>query len=224
MFKNLLGFWKGKDFITQVFGEFNEMLNHSEYMFNAVTEDLLTNAQTPNLKAKIYEVDKSVNVQQRDIRKRIVEHLTLQPTVEFNASLVMMSVVKDAERLGDYCKNLYEVTVLLDNPLNRDLYTEYFNGLDQEILQLFDQTKSAFIDADEAKAEQAWGVERRIAQSCDTTIERLAKSELSVNEAVCYTLIARHYKRIVAHLVNIATSVILPLSDLDYFDEKRTQD
>lgn len=224
MFKNLLGFWKGKDFIAQVFGAFNEMLDHSEYMFKAVTEDLLTNAQTPDLKQKIYEVDKSVNVQQRDIRKRIVEHLTLQPTVEFNASLVMMSVVKDAERLGDYCKNLYEVTVLLDNPINKDLYTQYFNGLNEDILQLFDNTKSAFIDADEAKAEQAWSTERRIAKACDETIERLARSDLSVNEAVCFTLIARHYKRIVAHLVNIATSVILPLSDLDYFDEKRTHE
>lgn len=224
MFKNLLGFWKGKDFIAQVFGEFNKMLNHSEYMFKTVTEDLLTHAQTPGLKQKIYEEDKSVNVEQRDIRRRIVEHLTLQPTVEFNASLVMMSVVKDAERLGDYCKNLYEVTVLLDKPLNNELYAQYFNGLDQEILQLFDQTKSAFIDADEAKAEQAWNIERRIAKSCDATIEKLAKSDLSVNEAVCFTLIARHYKRIVAHLVNIATSVILPLHDLDYFDEKRTQD
>ena len=84
--------------------------------------------------------------------------------------------------------------------------------------------KILIIDADEAKAEQAWGIERRIAKSCDKTIERLAQSDLSVNEAVCFTLIARHYKRIVAHLVKIATSVILPLSDLDYFDEERTQD
>jgi phosphate uptake regulator len=52
--------------------------------------------------------------------------------------------------------------------------------------------------------------------------KELAKSEMSVNEAVCFTLIARYFKRIVAHLVNIATSVVLPLSDLDYFDEKRT--
>lgn len=57
--------------------------------------------------------------------------------------------------------------------------------------------------------------------STDEIIERLAQSELSVNEAVCYTLIARHYKRIVVHLANVATSVIQPLSDLDYWDETR---
>ena len=54
-------------------------------------------------------------------------------------------------------------------------------------------------------------------------IEELAKSNLSTNEAVCFTLMARYYKRIAAHLTNIATSVILPLTDLDYFDERREE-
>jgi hypothetical protein len=48
-----------------VFGGFSEMLNHSEYMFRTVTVDFLTHAKTPNVKAKIYEADKSVNGQQR---------------------------------------------------------------------------------------------------------------------------------------------------------------
>ena len=48
----------------------------------------------------------------------------------------------------------------------------------------------------------------------------MAHGNLSVNEAVCFTLTARHFKRLAAHLTNIATSVILPLSELDYFDEK----
>ncbi len=53
-------------------------------------------------------------------------------------------------------------------------------------------------------------------------IEKVAKGDnLSTNEAVCFALTARYFKRITAHLSNIATSVVLPLSELDYFDEKR---
>jgi len=51
----------------------------------------------------------------------------------------------------------------------------------------------------------------------------LAAAGILTVEAVCFTLIARHFKRIVAHLVNIVTSVVLPLSDLDYFDEKKNK-
>lgn len=84
---------------------------------------------------------------------------------------------------------------------------------------LFGQTKSAFIDTDEEKARSTYEYKQRLAKECDAIIERLAQSELSVNEAVCYTLIARHYKRIIVHMANVATSVIVPLSDLDYWDE-----
>jgi len=224
MFKDLLSFWKGKDFLVQVLEDFKIMLDDSETMFEAVCAQLLSGEEKPGLKEKIYEIDKQVNNLQKEIRKRIVEHLTLQPTVNVNACLILMSVVKDAERLGDYSKNLYEVTELLAQPIERELFSEYFDELDKKILALFQQTKKAFIEADEDLARSAWEYEKTIAKGCDKIVERLAQSNLPVNQAVCFTLVARHFKRIVAHLVNIATSVVLPLSDLDYFDEKRNED
>jgi phosphate uptake regulator len=54
-------------------------------------------------------------------------------------------------------------------------------------------------------------------------LTKLAASDLSTNEGVCYTLVARYFKRIAAHLVNISTSVVLPISQLDYFDEKKAE-
>lgn len=224
MFKNLLGFWKGKDFISEVFGEFKDMLDDSEFMFKAVCGCLLEGTDEPGLKQKIYDIDKKVNVLQKAIRKRIVEHLTLQPTVDVTACLVLMSVVKDAERLGDYCKNLYEVTELLEHPIDKDLFTRYFDSLDEEIVKLFAHTRDAFIEADEEKARSTWDYHRKINKACDKIVADVAKSHLSVNEAVCLALIARHFKRIVSHLVNIATSVILPLSDLDFYDERTRED
>jgi len=221
MFRNLLSFWKGKEFLAQVFEEFKDMLDDTEFMFKAVCGRLLDNIEESDLKKKIYEIDKKVNRLQKDIRKRIVEHLSLQPTVNITACLLLMSVVKDAERLGDYAKNLYEVTELLEKPIDKKLFNEYFGDIDKDIMTLFEQTRAAFIEADEEKAGLAWDYEKRIAKDCDRIVEQIAKSNLSVNEAVCFTLIARHFKRLVAHLVNIATSVILPISDLDYFDEKR---
>jgi phosphate uptake regulator len=36
---------------------------------------------------------------------------------------------------------------------------------------------------------------------------------------VAYTLLARYFKRISSHLVNIATSVVTSVDNLDYLDE-----
>ncbi|MCD6393833.1 MAG: hypothetical protein J7M40_10025 [Planctomycetes bacterium] len=223
MFNNLLGFWRGKDFLTQVLGQFKEMLEGTETMFKLVCDTLFNHVENPALKDQIYEIDKRVNGLQKDIRKRIVEHLTLQPTLETSLCLLLMSVVKDAERLGDYAKNLYEVTGLLDEPINRELFAKYFNHLEDEVKELFTNTKEAFMESDNARAISSWDVETTMAKKLDETIEVIAASDLTVNQAVCYTLIARHFKRIMAHLVNIATSVVLPISDLDYYDEKTAE-
>ncbi|MBU1133569.1 MAG: hypothetical protein KJ569_01505 [Candidatus Omnitrophica bacterium] len=221
MFKNLLQFFKGKDFLNQVLEDFKNMLEDSHSMFTSVCSRLLHNEKEEDLEKKIYDIDRNVNDLEKDIRKRIIEHLSLQPSVDVSTCLLLMSVVKDAERLGDYSKNLLEVANFLDKPINKEKYSGLFSNIEEKISELFKQAKAAFIESDEDKAVMSWKYERDIAKRCDKIVQELAKSSFSVNEAVCFTLIARYFKRLVAHLTNIATSVILPLSELDYFDEKR---
>jgi len=224
MFENILGFWKGKDFLTQVIDEFKTMLDDTEKMFDLVCQSLLDNVNNPGLKDQIYAIDKQVNQAEKNIRKRIVEHLSLQPKIETSWCLCLMSVVKDAERLGDYSKNLFEVKELLEKPIDRKKFSEYFNSIDKEILDLFSQTKQAFLESDNTKASGSWEIKTRVGTMCDETITKLASCDLSTNEGVCYVLIARHFKRISSHLVNIATSVILPVTELDYYDEDKAKE
>jgi len=226
MFKNLIAFWKGKDFLTAVLQEFREMLNDTKGMFRSVCETLIKGRGEPNLEDVIYRVDKKVNRLEREIRKRIVEHLSIQPGTDVPVSLVLMSVVKDAERIGDYCKNLLEITKFLDKPIEKNCFEKLFDGIDKKIMETFEMTEKAFIESDEKVAEQIMYLEREIVKSCDDIIKKMAgdKGSLSTNEAVCFTLLARYFKRVAAHLANIGSSVILPISDLDFFDEKHRPD
>lgn len=220
MFKNLMLFWKGKDFLTEVLEEFKDMLKRTQSMFESVCNALIEGQKEPNLEERIYEIDKKVNRLEREIRKRIVEHLSIQPTVDVPVSLVLMSVVKDAERIGDYCKNILEVIDLLDKPLTREKFEALFDRLDRKIAEEFENTRKAFMESDEKKAKEILYLERKIVRDCDDIVKKLAKSDFSTNEAVCLVLLARYFKRIVAHLANIGSSVILPISDLDFFDER----
>lgn len=223
MFNNLLSFWKGKDFLSQVIDDFSEMLDHAENIFTMVSRALLENDLPANLKDTVYQIDKKINRLERSIRQRIVEHLTLQPTVNTSMCLCLMSVVKDAERIGDYAKNLYEVIELLEKPIDRATFDTYFNGMNDNLLTLFKDTKKAFVQEDDAKAKATYQLESKLVKECDAILTKLAASDLSTNEGVCYTLVARYFKRIAAHLVNISTSVVLPISQLDYFDEKKAE-
>ncbi len=220
MFKNFLSFWKGKDFLNEILDDFNKMGEDTERMYTSVIEKMFGEEKGPGLKDMIYETDKRVNELEREIRRRIVEHLSIQPTVDVAACLLMMSVVKDAERLGDYCKNLYEVTELLKGPRDNASYDSIFGNLHEKIIEEFTKTRKAFQESDEAMAKEVLAVERTIVHRCDAILVTLAQGNLDTNSAVCYTLTARYFKRIAAHLANIGSSVILPLSDLDFFDEK----
>jgi phosphate uptake regulator len=215
-----MSFWKGKDFLTEVLKEFKEMLDDTKFMFESVCKALIEGKVDESMKDKTYELDKKVNRLEKEIRKRIVEHLSIQPSVDVPVSLVLMSVVKDAERIGDYCKNLFEITDLLDKPLERKRFEELFDRIDKKILETFEKTQKAFMESDEKLAKEILFLEREVVKECDGIVKKLAKGSLSTNEAVCLTLLARYFKRVAAHLANIGSSVILPVSDLDFFDEK----
>jgi phosphate uptake regulator len=224
MFKNLINLWKGKDFLAQVLSDFENMLNSAETMFAMVCKRLLGEGEDSGLKDKIYDIDRTINASEKNIRRRIIEHLSFQPAADIPVSLVLMSVVKDAERLGDYSKNLFEVSELLEKPFEKEFFKEMFDEMDEKIIAVFQKTKKAFLESDEKAADEIMGFEREIIKRCDAGLEKLTKSKLQTNQAVCATLAFRYFKRICAHLGNIASSVIMPVTDLDYFDEKRRHD
>jgi len=224
MFDNLLSFWKGKDFLNEVLKEFEMMLNDTEEMFRQVCRKLLEGKSEANLKDRIYKIDREVNRLEKEIRKRIITHLSIQGNVDVPMSLILMSVVKDAERIGDYAKNLFEVTELLTQPLDKKIFEDLFDGMDKAILQEFSETRAAFIESDKKTARSVLDIERKIVLKCDEAIEKLAKSSYSINVAVCLTLLARYFKRIAAHLANISSSVVMPIQELDFFDEKYRRD
>ena len=128
MFDNLIKFWKGDDFLSTVLDEFQEMLVDSQKIFTKVYGFLVENEDTPNLEEKVFTLDKKVNQLEKDIRTRIITHLAIRPNVDTSMCLLLMSVIKDAERLGDYGKNLFGVSQILAKPIEKAKYHSYFGS------------------------------------------------------------------------------------------------
>jgi phosphate uptake regulator len=218
MLRELFGLGREKRFIEHVLGQFRGMMNDTETMFVEALGGLFAKIEEPGLSDKIYEIDRRVNAAQKDIRKRVIEHLTLQPREDTATCLIMMSVVKDAERLGDFAKNLMEIRYLMGGPVDRSEYRALFKGIDDDIAGLFNRTREAFLECDEVLAKGTWEHQRKIKARCSEILAKVSKSDFPANKAVSYALIARYFKRITSHLTNIATSVIVPLDRIDYFE------
>ncbi|MBN1521770.1 MAG: hypothetical protein JW928_04485 [Candidatus Aureabacteria bacterium] len=221
MFKNLMDFWKGKDFLSEVLQEFGNMVDMTHIMYDTAITSLMEHKKDESSKKMIYSNDKKVNETEKDIRRRIIEHLAINPSIDVPTCLILMSVVKDIERVGDYCKNLYEASELLEKPFSPELKEKYLTNLVQKLNEQFDFTKKAFLNSDKSLAEKVMALEGFIIHHADSFIDELARSDLDVNTVVCLVLGVRYIKRIAAHLANTASSVIMPVSDIDFYYKNR---
>ena len=220
MFRELLDAWRSKDVLSQMYDRLAQMLEDTEWMFSRVCGVLFEGHPPHELNEELYARDKRVNKAERGIRKQIVKHLAVSKGVQMPACLVLMSIVKDAERVGDYCKNLFEIERLARGGLPSDAYVEVFKDLAADISATFGSTRTAFSEIDADLAHQIIEQELEIAHRCEDLIARLADDRLDCRRAVAYTLAVRYLKRISAHLGNIASSIVMPVHKIDYFDEK----
>ena len=198
--------------------EFISMLEDVEWLYDNVGSFIRGKEENPkSIEQEIYERDREVNRKQRDIRRLVVNHLTVQPGVDVPICLVLISIVKDAERIGDHCKDIFEVVMQYTNKFDRKQYVPILDDLDKEITVMFSKTRKAFSRSDK---KIAWGVidkDRIVSKQCDMLVHQLANDkDISSKEAVSYTLLTRFYKRVSRHMANIATSVTSSVENLDY--------
>ncbi len=218
MFKQLLSALKSSDVLDEAFTDFEKMLDHAQWMFGPANEVLRREQGAESVRDLIYSRDKAINELLRSVRRKIVRHLTINPGVDVAAGLALMSVAKDAERIGDYCKNVFEVGRFYKEDFNVPRYHEPLEGIRGRVEGLFGNVRRAFADSDAAQAKTALKVADSIGDDCDRVIEQLLGDQASIetHEAVAYSLLARHYKRVSSHLANVSTAVLGRIEDLDF--------
>jgi len=218
MFKEILKVWKEQAFSSRIVDEFIFMLDSSEEMLSYAFKTLTKKGKAKEIEKNIYLKDQSINIKERDIRKQVLVHLAANPGSNLPACLALISISKDAERLGDYIKNIIELKELLhDTKGDRRLFEKLFEEYGDDLLKLVAMVKEAFRKSDKELATQAVRSGFEISRRCEAIIEEIVESdEYSNRQAVVVALGARYIKRIALHLANIATSVTNPLPDVDY--------
>lgn len=221
MFKKLIDALRQRPLLNEMICEMEQMLAEAVNMYRPTVEILTGMCELSSEKhTLIYETDRRINKIQRKIRKQLVEHLTISPGTDVPICLILMSISKDAERIGDICKNMYQLAEEMGGRIDQGRYKDRFGKILQETEALFAPTVEAFRESDKELGLAAVEKSRSLAKESDAVIVELMQDQLNCREAVLYTLLARHVKRICAHLSNIASSVVMPLHKLDYYDEQ----
>jgi len=217
VFQELLSFWHDQSALKHIFSNFDDMLKTSKTMFVLATDAVfLTENNFEDTKRRLVKMDSRLNTLQQVIRRDIITHIAVQGTGDIVPCLVMMSVTKDAERTGDYAKNILEVAEHCTTFRNDPLFDE-LKSMREEIYVRFDQTKEAIQKNDSDLAREVRQVAYDHEKNCDKLIWTLAEDNSGRN-AVGAALLLRFFKRVSAHLGNILTTVVMPFDKIDYHD------
>lgn len=219
-FGSILDVFKGDNWTNELVGMISEMIDLGAAMFEYTRGVIVDGGQNGKQQVELYDRDKRINKLERTIRRRVISHLSISDSrADVPSALIFMNVVKDGERIGDYIKNLYEVGGMMPADPDRALYHKYLDGATEQISGMFDKTRRSFAQSDAKLAGEVIQSVKHTGKECEKLIRELVVSDLKTNDAVCLVLVLRFYKRMLAHMGNIATTVVMPVDLIDFYDE-----
>lgn len=193
---------------------FLRMLEDGQAVFEGAAGALLGERPVEEVRKTLFDTDARINATEQEMRRKMVVHGTVHGVQSFPSLLVLMSVGKDAERIGDYGKNLFDLAAAGPHLGPR---RELLTRLRGEVRALLEHTRSAYRSEDPREAHAYLEEADRIEDACDRAIEEAlgVTGENRAGEA----LTLRYFKRVASHAANVVTSLVMPLDKLDFFDE-----
>ena len=215
MFERLFGSNTSSTLIEAAFRDVSKMLEQSGEMLDHALAALLNN-QT--LSVDLDTMDDVVDEGERMVRRTVLQHLTINPSQDLVASLVLASMVQDAERIGDFARGIGELIPLAKSD-RTGTYRDQLVVIADRLRPSFDLCRQAFKDDDAENARKVLAAHIQIKDELHTYTRGIADSGLPADMAVVYAAAARILRRVSAHLSNIASSVVLPYDQIRQGDE-----
>ena len=219
MLKEFFNILKSDSLFEQAMNECHEMLEIVREMFNSSTNSL-RGPDKQEYPLNIYEMDKKINHFERDVRRKIMTHLTVNPQQDLSSGLVLVSVVIDIERMGDYTKNIYDLAVQYPEKLSTGKYEGTISKMEEDVRNFLNQTIDAFKNQDVELGRKLMDEYKTEISSVSNEIVNQVvaskDSELSAGQASALCLYLRYLKRISAHSRNLVSSIVNPFERIGY--------
>jgi len=220
MLRELLRIFRADDPLAKMGANFAKMLGLTREMTLSAGRLFLDGADAPDERTRIYDQDVKVNKLERKVRKQVVAHLSIEGNaMDLPYCLVLVSLVKDVERIGDYAKNLSELREIHPEPLPDDELAAELREIRVRVEEMFAGATAAFTARDAEAAVDLIRGGRADAHRCDALLGRVARSGHTAGVTTALVLGLRYYKRIGGHLLNLLSSMVMPLHKVDFFDE-----
>lgn len=204
-------------YLLQASEHARRMLDTIEVMFDHAIVAVWLGSGDAEARKAVSRMDRGVDAAQAHIRQAVLTHLTASPGRNAAACLALMVVAKDAERAGDYCKNLTELADLAHAPLGSTRYGRQLADVFADVKRLFAPVQAVLNDPSTTLLRLLTMRSADIEERCSTMIRQIANDPtLGENDAVCLALVFRGCRRISAHLSNMACAAAGLLAGINH--------
>jgi len=220
MLNQFFELFRKDNMLQQAYDRSLEMLEADRDMFLAASSSLREHDDA-RIELDIYAKDQLINAYEREVRRKVLTHLALSSSRNIAAGLALVSIVIDIERIGDLTKNIVDLALNHPGRLECGSLEEDVRKIETTVKTMFTLLIEAFPDGDGDKAKEVmsehWWIARRSDEILNILIAHSAP-DLVCNEAVSTALYLRFLKRISAHLMNIASSIVNPFDRIGFRD------
>jgi phosphate transport system protein len=215
MWKQLFGTGEPSSLVESAFADVTQMLERSAEMLDLSLEALLENKV---LTVDLDHMDDVVDEGERMVRRTVLQHLSVNPRQDLVASLILVSMVQDVERVGDFARGLSELIKLARSP-REGIHAEGLRKLASRVRPMFELCTTAFVEGDSEQARVVIQNHLQLKKDCADYTDQVAASDLSADMAIVYATAARILRRISAHLSNVSSTVVQPYDRIRHGDE-----
>lgn len=223
MFSKFRELFSSENLLDAAFDTTLTMLEFDHKMFTASVETL-RNTDSTKLPFDFKKTDRKINKYEREVRRNVLTHLTVTGNQNLVPGLVLVSIVIDVERIGDYTKNIAGLATLYKQRLIGGKLEKVLTGIEDVIESNFPKVIEVLSTQDKQAARKILQMEEGTATKADKIVHDMIlvkDKDLSVDQAVALAMYGRYLKRINAHLTNIASAIVNPFPRIGFREKKK---
>ena len=219
IFREIVNLWKSEDLLSQAWDESYKMMTLSNEIFTQAIKYLREGENMKTIKT-LKKRDSEINMFQKDVRRKVVTHYAIsQDLNDLPNGLVLLNMVVDIERVGDYTKNILDLALNHPDTIRSEDFSEDLAEIEQEVILRFNKTIEAINAQDEKVAQSLMLSYKDVVKVSDQIVNGCISGEIkqgNESKTVALALYARYLKRIAAHLKNISTILVNPFEAVGY--------
>jgi phosphate uptake regulator len=220
VFQDIVKLWNSDDLLSQAWDESYKMMVLSNEMFTQAIKYLREGENEDSIRA-LKKRDVEINIFQKDVRRKVVTHYAISQDIDdLPNGLVLLNMVVDIERVGDYTKNILDLALNHPNTIRSEDFSKDLHHVENEVVERFSKTLEAIHTQDAEVARNLLSTYKETLTSVsDTVVNGCISGDISLGDeskTVSLALYARYLKRIGAHLKNITTVLVNPFDAVGY--------